>query len=497
VRTRRIAVGHLHIECNELGGVATDIEAFARQELHRGAACLDMDTGVVGGALEALRTEGVELVPTLHADSCAAGPLTSDCYRQLKRDITDPLRAALPVDGVLLLLHGAAAAEDVGDVEGDLLRSVREIVGHDTPIVATLDLHAHVTGEMVRNADALLAWETYPHVDQRETGGRGARMLLDILAGKCRPTMAMAKTPVITGALNASTEGDGPFAQSMRIAKGLEGRYGVLSTSVILVHPSLDQPGMGSGALVITDGDPHQARALAAELAEGYWDRRVDLEPTLHTPKEAIKDGMSVDGGPVLLVECADCCGGGAAGDSVATLRALLDAGVDATSLAPVVDPDAAAICSKAGSGNQVTLTLGHKVDRQWGDPISVTGMVERLSDGQFVYTGARAGVRGAMGPSAVLQVGGVQVLITTYATYDWADEQFRVVGLNPLDAKFIVVKNPMNYRLAYGDNAKAAYILDTPGPTPATFRHVRYKRLQRPYFPADEGQAFSPTILS
>jgi microcystin degradation protein MlrC len=398
---------------------------------------------------------------------------------------------------VLLLLHGAAAADDVGDVEGDLLRSVREVVGPSAPIVATLDLHAHVTREMVRHADALLAWETYPHVDQRETGKRGARMLLAILAERYRPTMAMAKTPVITGALNGSTEGDGPFAQTMRMAKSLEGSDGVLSTSVFLVHPSLDQPGMGSGALVITDDDLDKARALSVELAEGYWDRRFDLEPTLHTPKEAIRDGMRVAGRPILLVECADCCGGGAAGDSVATLRALLDAGVDEASLAPVVDPEAAAMCHEAGAGSQVTLTLGHKVDRQWGEPISVTGTVERLSDGQFVYTGARAGVDGDMGPSAVLRVGAVQVLITTYATYDWADEQFRAVGLRPLDAKFIVVKNPMNYRLAYGDHPTATYILDTPGPTPATFRHVRYKRVQRPYFPVDPGGAFSPVILS
>jgi microcystin degradation protein MlrC len=283
----------------------------------------------------------------------------------------------------------------------------------------------------------------------------------------------------------------------MRMAKSLEGSDGVLSTSVFLVHPSLDQPGMGSGALVITDDDPDKARALAADLAEGYWDRRFDLEPTLHTPEAAIEEALRVDGGPVLLVECADCCGGGAAGDSVATLRALLDAGIDAAALAPVVDPGAAAMCHKAGVGNQVTLALGHNVDRQWGEPISVTGTVERLSDGQFVYTGARAGVDGNMGPSSVLRIGGIRVLITTYATYDWADEQYRAVGLNPLDAKFIVVKNPMNYRLAYGDTPKAAYILDTPGPTPATFRHVRYKRLQRPYFPADEGWALSPTVFS
>ncbi|HIF24500.1 MAG TPA: M81 family peptidase, partial [Gemmatimonadetes bacterium] len=199
--TCRIAVGHLYIECNELGGVPTDLAVFARQELYRGERCLQVDTGVVGGALEALRANDIEIVPTIHANSCAAGALTTDCYSQLRQEMIDLLRDALPVDGVLLLLHGAGAVEDLGDLEGDLLRSVRAVVGATVPIVATLDLHAHVTGDMVRYADALLGYETYPHVDQRETGIRGVRMLLDITCGRCRPTMAMAKTPVITGAL--------------------------------------------------------------------------------------------------------------------------------------------------------------------------------------------------------------------------------------------------------------------------------------------------------
>ena len=126
--------------------------------------------------------------------------------------------------------------------------------------------------------------------------------------------MAMAKVPVITGAIHGSTKGDDPFAQIMRAAKALEARDGVLSTSVFLVHPYLDQPDMGSGALVITDDDMEKAVSLAHQLAEQYWTRRFDLEPDIYTPGEAIAKGLEVDGGPVLLVEAADCCGGGAAG---------------------------------------------------------------------------------------------------------------------------------------------------------------------------------------
>ena len=494
----RIALGSILTECNEFGGVPIDIGWFERYELCRGEEVLQVDAGVVGGMMQVMRECGAEVVPLIYASTCPGGPLTAECYTQLKTELLDRLRASLPVDGVLLPLHGAATVENLGDPEGDLIKAVREIVGEAIPIVVTLDLHAHVTADMVRFADGLIAWETYPHRDTFTTGVRGARLLCDTLAGRCRPTMAMAKVPVITSAIHGSTEGDDPFAQIMRAAKAHEGRDGVLSTSAFLVHPYLDQPDMGSGALVITDNDMGTAVSLANQLAEQYWTRRFDLEPEIHTPDETIAKGLKTDGGPVLLVEAADCCGGGAAGDSVATLTALLNAKVTVPSLVPVADPEAAAACHRAGVGQEVTVALGHRLDPRWGKPVTVTGTVARLSDGRFRYIGGIwDNVEGNMGPSAVLTIGAIQVLVATHGTYDWADEQFRSMELHPPDAKFIVVKNPMNYRLAYGEIAKAAFILDTPGATPATCRHLPYKYLKRPYFPLDmEIPRLTPTIL-
>ena len=496
--TPRIAIGSIFTECNQLGGVPIDLSWFERYELRRGDEILAVDKGVVGGMLDVLRREGHAPVPLLYASTSPGGPLTAACYAQLKIELLERLAAALPVDGVLLPLHGAAAAEGTGDLEGDLIQAVRAIVGPQIPIVATLDLHAHVTAEMVAHADALLAWETYPHADSFSTGQRGAQMLVEILAGRCHPAMAMAKVPVITGAIHGSTLGDDPFAQLMRQTKAYEGQPGVLSTSLFLVHPYLDQPGMGSGALVITDGDQERAVAIASELALAYWDRRFDLEPLSWTPADAVADGLTVEGGPVLLVETADCCGGGAAGDSVASLTALLQIAGEEASLVPVVDPEAAAACHRAGVGATVSLQLGHKQDPRWGESLAVTGRVERLSDGRFRYGGGIfEGVEGEMGPSAVLVVGGIQILITTFATYDWRDEQFLAVGLDPAAAKFVVAKNPMNYRMAYGDFAAAVYVLATPGPTPATVRYVHFENLARPYFPLDEEIAgLEPVIL-
>lgn len=496
---KRVALGAIFTECNHLGGVPIDLSWFERYELVRGDAILQIDNSVVGGMLQVLQEANVAVAPLLWASTCPGGPLTADCYTQLKDELLARLRQALPVDGVLLPLHGAAAAEGIGDLEGDLISAVRAIVGPRVPIVATLDLHAHVSAAMVRNADALVAWETYPHADSYTTGQRGARLLVDTLAGRCRPTMAAGLVPVITSAIHASTHGADPFARLMRQAKAHEGRDGVLSTSVILVQPFLDVADMGSGAIVITDNDLDGAVALARELAEAYWAMRCQLEPETWTPAEAIAAGMSIAGGPVVLVETADCCGGGAAGDSIATLAALLQTDRQERAFVPVVDPAAAAACHAAGLGATVTCTLGHHLDPRWGQPMTATGQVMTLTDGRFRYEGGiYDGVAGNMGPSAVLAIDAIQVLITTYGTYDWRDEQYRAVGLDPATAKFVVAKNPMNYRLAYGPLAKAIFVLDTPGPTPPTIRHAHFTQLQRPYFPLDSDiPGLTPTILT
>ena len=493
----KIAVGSLFTECNEFAGKPTELAAFERQQLCRGAEVLNLSDGTVGGMLATLRQGGAEIVPLLVASACPGGALTADCYRQLKSELLKDLRAAMPVDAVLLALHGAAAAEGTGDLEGDLLAAMRAVVGPERWVVASLDLHAHVTRTMVAEADALVAWETYPHRDAQSTGARAATLLLDALAGRVQPTMVMAKAPVLVGGVLGHTEGAGPFADVMRLAKSHEGANGVLSTSVFLVHPYLDQPEMGGGGLAITDGNRERAAELAREIAWKYWQRRADLEPPVYSPAEAIELGMRVEGGPVLLVETADCCGGGAAGDSVAALRTLLEIGLDAPSLAPVVDPRAAEACHHAGIGARVELELGHQLDPRWGRPIKIAGEVTRLSDGRFTYSGGIwQGQHGEMGPSAVLRVGAIQILIATHATYDWADEQFRSFGLDARQAKFVVVKNPMNYRLGYEGISRAAYILDTPGPTPAVVDRLAYRNMQRPYFPVDRQIAsFEPVV--
>ncbi len=498
--THSIAIGSIFIECNHLGGAPADLETFRRTQLDYGSSVAEHDTGTVGGMLQTLREASASIHSLLVASGCPSGSLTARCYDHLKTELLQRLQAAMPIDGVVLALHGAASFEKAsfengapengpGDLEGDLLTAVRAAVGENTPIVATLDLHAHVSEAMVQAADALIAWETYPHQDAWETGVRGATALLDILNGSLRPTMALAKAPVLVSGVLGHTEGEGPFAEVMRLAKSLEREDDVYSVSAFLVHPYLDLPDMGGGGVVITNNNPQKAEQLAAKIAQTYWEKRFALEPAIVSPAAAIAQGLKLDGGPIILVETADCCGGGAAGDSVATLKALLAGGGSGNSIGPVVDPTAAAACHEAGVGNRVPLRLGHRIDPQWGEPLEADAVVLRLSSGEFRYQGGIwSGQTGDMGPTALVRLSdAVHALITSHATYEWRDEQFASVGVNALQFKFIVAKNPMNFRLAYGPFAKAAFILDTPGPTPPTLKHVKFHNLQRPYFPRDE----------
>jgi len=307
----------------------------------------------------------------------------------------------------------------------------------------------------------------------------------------------LAKVPVLVSGVLGHTEGPGPFADVMRFAKSFEQSDGVYSTSAFLVHPYLDLPDMGGGGLVITDDDPLEAERLARQIAELFWQKRFELEPPVFSPADAIARGMQIKDGPVLLVETADCCGGGAAGDSAASLRALLAANVDQSSLIPIVDPIVAAECHAAGEGAEISVRLGHRVDPKWGEPVAVTGRVRKLSDGRFRYRGGIwDGQAGNMGPSAALQVGSLQIAIASHGTYEWCGEQYELLGLDARMAKFVVVKNPMNYSMAYGEIAKGEFILNTHGPTPATLRGIRFQNVRRPYYPADAEIAdLQPTV--
>ena len=495
----RIGVGGVFIECNHFTNQLTDLTAFERSEYLRGAELLAKTTGVLGGMLSLLSANGFEPVPLLYASACPGGALQSNTYSSLKDELLQSLNVSGKLDGVLLCLHGAGAAVNTSDLEGDLARAVRERIGEKVPIVATLDLHAHITEELLIETDTLLAWKTYPHIDAFETGERGAQAIIDILEDRLKPFMAMAKVPLVVSAIHGQTKLPGPFADIMDEAKRLEDNDTLYSINPILVHPYLNLIDMGAGVLVVSNGDQSAAVDTAKNLTIRYWNNRYELQPRTLNPSDAIRRGMAIEGGPILLVETADCCGGGASGDSVHCLKALLKEAPEELAIIPVVDPNAAQLAHKVGVGKKIQLQLGHKLDPKWGEPVLLDGVVMKLSEGSFTYRGGIwDGRAGRMGLTAVLKVGSIHIIINSYPTYDWMTEQLDLVGLDIINSKFIVVKNPMNYKQAYEKIMKAAFVLDTPGPTPANTNALTYTNFTDSWFPLDLNTEIStPVILT
>jgi microcystin degradation protein MlrC len=495
----RFAIGAIIQESNSFVPARCTLDMFRADYLLYGDEVIQGLRGTrteVAGILNACEEVGVTPVPLLAAHSCSYGPLTDECYGHLKAEMFKRLAAALPVDGIVVAMHGAMLVEGEEDPEGDLIATMRRIAG-PVPIGVSLDLHAHVTARMVEGAAVLVGYSRYPHDDAFETGQRACRLIADTVRGKIRPAMVMAKAPMIVAANRGGTNGEGPFARIMREAKALEATGQALSASCFPVQPWLDVPGLGFTGLVITDGDAEAARRHARTLAHRGWELRHEFQPELVSPAEAIRRGLAVPGGPVLLVDTADCQGGGATGDSVATLEALLAAGVRERSLTMVADAEAVRAAQQAGVGSEVSTALGNRIDQSRGQPLPVRGRIRVLSDGRFQYSGGLlGGVWSTMGPSAVLAIGGIEVLVHSNPTYEYADEQYRSVGLDVRTAKFVTVKNPMNYQLAYQGIMKAAYILDTPGPTTPNLKSLAFTRLRRPYFPLDEEiPGLAPTI--
>jgi microcystin degradation protein MlrC len=237
------------------------------------------------------------------------------------------LRDAGQVDGLLLALHGAMLVEDNPDAEGEIIERMRAILPAGRPIGVSLDLHGHITERMLQPGTFLIGYREYPHIDMYETGERVARLMLDALAGRRRPVMALVKRHMIVSPVNARTA-EPPLSGIVSAARGMEDAGRVLHASLFPVQPWIDVPDLGFAALVCTDGDAAVARVAAEELAAMAWDARQAFIPDLTPLDEAVRIGLTSEG-TTIVGDTGDGPSGGAAGDNTAVLRALLSAGVD------------------------------------------------------------------------------------------------------------------------------------------------------------------------
>jgi len=426
-------------------------------------------------------------VPLLAAFAMASGPLTRDCFEALVVPIVEGLRGAGPLDGVLLALHGAMVVEDEPDSEAEILERVRAVLPAGVPIVVTLDLHGHITQRMIQPGVAYIGYREYPHIDLYETGERGARLLLDWIGGRVRPVMAVAKRHMVVSPDAARTPAP-PLSEIVAAARAMEAAGRVLHASLFPVQPWMDIPDLGFAALVCADGDGAVAAAAAEELAAMAWARRERFEPELTPLDEVIRIGLSSEGLTVAS-DAGDTPSGGSAADSTAVLRALLAAGAERAgrlTYLTMCDAEAAAEAARAGVGSTVTLSVGHRRSRD-GAPLSVTGIVRMVSDGNYVFSGSGAnGMPGAMGLTVVLAIGDIRLNLRSIPHMEWDLGVHESVGLDPRRAALIFVKSPSHFRVSYGPIAARILIADTPGPTCANMRRIPFTKVTRPFWPLD-----------
>ena len=445
----------------------------------------------VAGALSVFESRGgVEIVPAYSARSITSGGiLAASDFERIAREFLSSVRGAEPVDAVYFSLHGAMASENEDDPEGHLLAETRKILGERIPIVVSLDLHGILTDRMLQHADAVVMYHTYPHVDFYETGERAARLLVRILAGEVKPVTAVVTIPALVRGDELITE-TGLLGGIIRTAKAIEDSPGGLVAGMFIGNPFTDLPGLCSRSLVVTDGDPGWAEREAVKLAEAFWRVREKLQVSL-TGLDEVAEIAKTTTGTVILTDAADATSSGASGDSNAILRALLDHGYQGRALIPIVDPPAVRAAFAAGVGQTLRTSVGGALDTKRFRPLPIEAQVRMLSDGRF--RSESHGDEWYAGDTAVLQVGGVTLVVTSRAVSLYDRSLFLAHGQDPTQFGAIVVKSPHCQERFYKIWAARLISVDAPGATSANLKSLGHTRCPRPMFPLDEGVQFHP----
>jgi microcystin degradation protein MlrC len=488
----RVFVAMVSHETNTFSAIPTDRSQFAARDLRYGGEILEAYRGTgtcLGGMIAAAAERGLALVPSVAAAASPAGRVSADIYEEIKTRLLDDLARADPLDGILLDLHGAMVPEGIEDGEGDLLAAARKVVGPDRPIAVTLDLHANVTPAMARHATLLHGYKTYPHVDMAERGEEATARLVDVLEGRLRPTVALRQLPLlppIAGQLTAR----GPMRRLYDLAAEMERQPGVATISIFAGFPLADIHDAGLSVYVATHADQGLADQCADRLAEVAWEHRHEFLHRAMPVREAVAEALvrSAEGRPVVLADIADNTGGGAAGDTTEILREILRVGARATTVACLWDPGAVRACLQAGVGATVTLAVGGKIDPRHGEPVAVTGRVRTLSDGRFVHKGPMfRGLEGRLGPTAVLDVDDVKIILISQRWQTLDPEMIRFVGVDPRGERLLVVKSTIHYRAAFEPLAHAIVEVDAPGLSSSNLSRFDFRRVRRPIFPLDD----------
>ncbi len=479
----RVFSGSLATETNTFAPMPTSLASFRDRGYFPAGQHPDQLT-FFSGPLWAARLRGKEHGWDLHEGMVAgaqpSGTTTRHAYETLREELLADLRAALPLDMVLLGLHGAMVADGYDDCEGDLLERVRNIVGPGVVIGAELDPHNHLTEAMVSNADLLIAFKEYPHTDVLERGLELVDLCAAKVQGKLRPVAAVVDCEMIV-TLHTSRQPARGFVDRIQ---SLEGKDGVLCISISHGFAWGDVPDMGTKVLVYTDGDPAKAQALARQLADELIAMRAALTVRYPAIDAALDEALAFDGGPVLLADGADNPGGGASGDSTFILRRMVERGIKNAAIGPLWDPIAARIAFDAGVGARLMLRIGGKIGPLSGDPIDLECTVMALKP-EMVMTGL-ANTPLALGDCALVEAQGIEIVLITLRNQAMGTDLFTQLGCDLAAKKIIVVKSSQHFYASFSRVARHVIYAGAPGAVTLDLSTLPYRKVQRPKWPID-----------
>jgi len=481
----RVVIGSMSHETNTFSTVKTKLDDFRPKY---GQDIFDTLRGTrsgIGGYLDVLEPMGVECIPTISAGATPAGELRNEDYWYIVNYIKDEIRKAGRVDGVLLALHGAMVAEGVPEAEGTLLREVKDVVG-DVPVIVTLDLHGLISKMIIENCNGIFGYDTNPHIDMYERGVEAAETLLAAMKGEIKPIVAFKKLPMVPPTINQRTT-EGPMVKLLEMAREKEKEPKVLNVCLFPAFPYADVQRVGSAVVAVTDGDPELAQRVADEVGEKMYSMREEFLKPLISIEDAVSTALSAAEGPVVLADVADNPGGGAPGDGTEILRELLKRGAKNVGLAIIKDPEAVQRAIDVGVKGTLSMEIGAKTDDYHGKPLMVSGTVRTVTDGRFIHKAMAVGVPADVGRTAVIDVDGVEIILTERSHAPNDPEIYRRNGIEPTDKKILVLKSRGHFRAAYEPFSKLVLEVDAPGLTTPNLSWFTYHNIPRPIWPFDK----------
>lgn len=450
----------------------------------------------VAGFFDVLNSEpNCEAVPIFAARAVPGGVIEADAFDELMRRMLAALDRAGPLDGMLVAPHGATVAENAPDADGHWLSLVRDHVGPNVPIIGTFDLHANLSPTMVAACDALIAYQTNPHLDQKQRGADAASLMARTLRGEVRPVVAAAFPPLVVNIERQATA-EPHWHRLLTVAEVHRRFPGVLSNSLLHGFPYADVPEMGAAVVTVADADQNLAQGMADELARYWWGHRHDFVGRLIGVAEAVERASRLDG-PVCLLDMGDNVGGGSPGDGTVLAHELHRRQIG-PSCVVLADPESQRAARAAGVGSRVRLRAGGRTDDRHGEPLDAQFTLRGLSDGLFAESNPRHGgfTRFDQGPTAVVESdAGLTLLLTTHRTPPFSLNQLTSCGLDPARFRVLVAKGVHAPAAAYAPVCKHLLRTDTPGVTSADLSRLTYRHRRRPMFPFEPETVWAPGV--